>query len=154
MTALRDVTTVSLLTPATSPELTDFKRAKHYLRSARRYFHHQHPSSPVIVRILRPLLKCFLSMFFRIRILWNKIHADSWNHFKHLRILRKKSCGSPGIIQQLSGKNQHFSGKNSAALRKKSALLREKFSSSQGKNQHFSGKNSAALSLSCFAQQT
>jgi hypothetical protein len=55
----------------------------------------------------------------------------SGNHFKHLRILRKKSCGSPGIIQQLSGKIQHFSGKIQHFLRKKSALLRKKFSNSQ-----------------------
>jgi len=108
----------------------NFKRDRHYIRSAIRYFQHQHPNCWQSSEFLQPLLKKF-SQCFRIRILCNK--------FNRLRILRKKSCGSPGIILQPLGKNSATLRKNSALLRKNSALLR---------------KNSALLSLTCFAQQT
>ena len=122
MTALRDETTLSLLTPATSPELIDFKRAKHYLRSAKRYFHHQHPSSPVIVRILQsPAINVFLLMF-----------SDPDSLEKFMRTLGKKNSNTCGS----SWKNRADPQEKFSTSQEKFSTSREKFSTSQEKIQH------------------
>ena len=112
------VVTGRVIIPAdtsTSPELLDFKRAKHYFRSAKRYFQHQRPSSPVIVRISQPdSLKQF------------RIPADPQE--KIMRIPRNDFAIFREKISALPGKNQHFSGKNSALSQEKISTSQEKLS--------------------------